>query len=169
MVVTTDIINNFMKKKEQFISQLIENRVMSSDKQVKLYQEAVENLFNEEEEINLVDVLIMRFLDETQNHEVMYSTLHAVEYFSKKDGLRSYVLKIIPLIKLMETEAYEWSETLFSRLVNNGEALNILIKELHNLKQIDKEYLIKLMKNLSERNPNRFEEKANLVLSRIPK
>lgn len=103
MVVTTDIINNFMKKKEQFISQLIENRVMSSDKQVKLYQEAVENLFNEEEEINLVDVLIMGFLDETQNHEVMYSTLHAVEYFSKKDGLRSYVLKIIPLLKLMET------------------------------------------------------------------
>lgn len=135
-----------MKKNEQFISQLIENRVMSSDKQVKLYQEAVENLFNEEEEIDLVDVLIMGFLDETQNHEVMYSTLHAVEYFSKKDGLRSYVLKIIPLLKLMETEAYEWSETLFSRLVNNGEALNILIEELHNLKQIDKEYLIKLMK-----------------------
>lgn len=53
------------------------------------------------------------------------------------------------------------SETLFSRLVNNREALNILIEELHSLKQIDKEYIIKLMKNLSKRNPNRFEEKAN--------
>jgi|GEM_PF-1695338 Bacterial SH3 domain. len=155
-----------MKSKDEFLNQLIDNRLMANVEQIELYEESVKNLFNEED-IAVIDLLILGFLDTTENDEVMFSTLHGIEFFSKKVGLRNYILKIIPLLKQIETDAYDWSETVFLRLINNQEALNILGEEINFFTQNDQVYLTKILTNLVKRNPKRFEEKGNFLLSKI--
>ncbi|UIR56999.1 immunity 30 family protein [Sphingobacterium sp. SRCM116780] len=106
-----------MKNQEQYTQQLIENKLMISSEEISLYEEAVEKLFDREN-ISAIDSLIYGFSDLSEDREVMFSTLHAIEYYGKSLDLEIYMNKLLPLLRLLEKDAYEWSETFFLRIMN---------------------------------------------------
>ncbi|MGS0528351.1 Imm30 family immunity protein [Zobellia nedashkovskayae] len=146
--------------------QLIENRSMKTYEETGLYEEAVDGLFDEKNPDCILS-LIKGFKDETENHEVMFSNLHGIEYFSKTIGLEKYIKMIIPLLKGLQVDAYDWSETIYLRLLNNEKSFSLLSESLRTFDSQDKEVIKLITENLIKRNPERFKEKGEIILSAL--
>ncbi|GGE67231.1 immunity protein 30 of polymorphic toxin system [Pedobacter psychrotolerans] len=151
---------------KQLESQLIENKLMRTYEETGLYEEAVDELFNENNP-ECINSLIKGFSDATENEEVMFSNLHGIEYFSKTLGLETYIKIILPKLKEMQVDAYGWAETFFLRLLNNDAALDALIRNVEYLSQENKIFIRKMVENLSERNPERFKNKGDIIISKL--
>lgn len=152
-----------MIDKKELTKQLIKNKLMKTYEEVELYEKATNSLFNEKDS-NCIFELINGFHDETENDEVMFSTLHGIEFFSKTLGLEKYIEIILPLLKLLQLDAYNWSETFYLRLLNSDKSFNILLSIIKGQKDEDKNIIENITRKLIKRNPNRFEEKGNKVL-----
>ena len=144
--------------------QLVENKLMTTYAQTALYEEAVNSIFNENNPA-VIDSLIKGFHDETENQEVMYSTLHGIEFFYKKIGPKEYIAKVFPLLTTIQPEAYGWAETFFLRLLNNEQSFNDLKTLLPNMGNDEKKLLKTFCESLSKRNPERFAEKTDILLA----
>lgn len=155
-----------MKNITELEKQLINNKLMRTYEEVELYENAVDLLF-QEDDYKCINSLINGFADGTENHEVMYSNLHGIEYFSKTVGLQKYINVIIRLLKKLQLDAYDWSEIFYLRLLNNETSFNILKKSITNLEEDDKKIIINISENLISRNPSRFKEKCEEILSII--
>ncbi|MCV9934090.1 Imm30 family immunity protein [Flavobacterium sp. LS1R47] len=136
---------------------------MDTYESVALYEESVNNVFNEDN-FNVIYLLIKGFHNNTKNTEIMYSNLHAIEYFSKSLGLEKHIQIILPLLKTLFPEAKGWAETFFLRLLNNEESFKILLVNLKRINTSDKVIIQMITRNLVNRNPDKFENKGKIIL-----
>lgn len=155
-----------MRTEETILQQLIDNRLMSTNEEIDSYQDALDSLFVKEDH-HSIGKLFNGFLDATENDEVMFSTVHAIEYFSKTMGLEKYILYVIPFLIKLDNDSYDWAETFFLRIINNDESFKVLINNIQSLKKIDLQFIEKLSKGLIKRNPEKFSIECNIILDKL--
>ncbi len=117
--------------------------------------------------INDFESLVDGFDDKTENEEVMFSLVHALEYYAEQKGAEVYINKILSCLKLMNPHALNWAEILILRIINDDTYYNLLQKIIIENNSYDTNILKLILKNLIKRNPNRFSEKCNYLLSLI--
>ncbi|GHU62765.1 hypothetical protein FACS1894123_04290 [Bacteroidia bacterium] len=67
---------------DYYLTELIKNRKMETDEQIESFEQALDSIFSRRD-FNDFDNLIKGFDDGTENKEVMFSLVHAVEYFAE--------------------------------------------------------------------------------------
>lgn len=145
------------------VKQYIENRLMADYEQKKLFEEAMNKLF-EEFDVNKFDIYLQGFDDNTEDEELMFSVVHGIEYIIKMYGVDFYVKKLLHNLKILQPHAYQWSETLILRLINREDSFNVLKNELKNIGNEIATLLNKILNNLILRNPEKFETKGKELL-----
>lgn len=152
-----------MKNKETLEKQLRQNKLMNTYEQIGEYEDAVDSLFNKNNP-DCIYSLINGFDDNTENHEVMFSNLHGIEYFSKSIGLEKYIDIIIPLLKVLQIDAYDWSKTFYLRLLNSDDAFNLIFDKIEGFEKQERQIIRTLTKELIDEDSTRFGTKGKQIL-----
>jgi len=150
----------------EYKEKLVNNREMKTYNQIGDFEEALNSIFSKKD-FNDFQTLLEGFYDNTGNEEVMFSLLHGVEYFMKQEGEYSYIQKLLSNLYILQPHAYEWSERLILRILNNDALYKVLTEYLQKdiIDKRNKDLLVKILTNLIERRPDKFKEKGELLLS----
>jgi hypothetical protein len=153
-----------MKSREQLEKQLIDNRLMQNEEAISLFEEAMDELF-QEKTIDIIPIFIKAFDDNTEDFEVMFGMIHGIEALDNIFGLNNSINTLFQSVSLFREEAEEWAETIFIRILNNEKAKNILKNEIDKLSSIDKSIIISILSRIKEEDKDEFEATVNEVLS----
>jgi len=131
---------------------LIANRLMRTDEEISLFQAAIDSIF-EEKQIEIVPLLLEGFDDQTEEEEVMFSLIHAIEYFVSQNGMKEYIKIVFENYHLLFPHARRWAEIILLRLINTEESINLIQESIQNIKPDYKPALKEILANLISRNP----------------
>jgi hypothetical protein len=146
--------------------ELMNNRKMKTDEQIASFEQAL-NLIFSRHDFNDFESLIKGFDDNTENEEVMFSLVHAVEYFAERKDAKNYINGVLSSLNLMNPHALNWAEILILRIINNDDYY-ILLQDIVNTNRFyDTDMFMLILNRLIKRNPDRFSEKCNFILSLI--
>jgi hypothetical protein len=146
--------------------ELINNRKMETDEQIESFEQAL-NLIFSRHDFNDFESLIKGFDDNTENEEVMFSLVHAVEYFAEQKDAKNYINEVLSSLNLMNPHALNWAEILILRIINNDDYYILLQEVVSTNRFYDTDTFMLILNRLIKRNPDRFSEKCNFVLSLI--
>ena len=146
--------------------ELVSNRKMETSDQIDLFEQALNEIFAKRD-FNDFESLINGFDDKTENEEVMFSLIHALEYFAENKGGEVYINKILSCLKLLNPHALDWAELLMLRIINDDTYYDLLRKIVAENYSYDTDILKLILKKLIKRNPDRFSEKCNYLFSFI--
>ena len=147
-------------------NQLIANRLMRTDEEISLFEAAMDNIF-EEKQIEIVPLLLEGFDDQTEEEEVMFSLIHAIEYFVGQNGMKEYIKIVFENYHLLFPHAKRWAEIILLRLINDEESFNIIPDLIQYIKSDHKTEIKEIITKLINRNPAKFKEKGEKLLSLI--
>jgi len=114
-------------------------------------------------DVKLVKDLCSGFDDQTEDHEVMFGLVHAIEDFEAKEGL----FEMAKSIPSMLPHAKEWATILNYRVLNHEPSRKLYIKVLSKLDSTNKDTIVGIIKEIKDEDPARFENSANEVLTNI--
>ena len=142
---------------------LIENRLLRNSEEIELFENAIENILNEE---NYEDIkyLCEGFDDCTEDDEVMFGLVHAIEsYDSAFDS--SVTMKVfVNSIPDVIPYAKEWMKTMLKRILNDEHIRRVLNHTISDSDDKVKTTFIQLLNEISNENPERFKLVVNEVL-----
>ncbi len=153
-----------MEPREILEKQLIENRLMRNKKETNLFEEAMDELFNEKS-LDIVPIYIKAFDDETEHFEVMFGMVHAIDAYDNIFGLKNSMNTLLNSVHLFREEAIEWKEIIFIRIINNNEARNVLKSEINKLHSVSRNIIIEVLKSIKEDDVEKFGAYIDEVLS----
>jgi hypothetical protein len=153
-----------MKPREQLEKQLINNRLMQSEEETSLFEEAMDELFKEKT-LDIIPVFIKAFDDNTEDFEVMFGMIHGIEALDDIFGINNSMNTLLQSVSLFREESEEWAETIFIRILNNEKARIILKNEIDKLNSIDKRIIISIISRIKEQDKDEFGTVVDEVLS----
>lgn len=137
-----------MNKEKEF-QQLRENRLMRDIEEVKKFERALQTIM-QEEDAESIRGLCSAFDDETEQEEVMFGLVHAVEHLGRDEK----VLELAKSISIMLPHAKEWAKLFHYRILNvekvrlqyaealscfDGISLSVIVQLLQEIKEEDSE------------------------------
>lgn len=143
------------------INRLKDNRLMHSEQEIILFEEALEEVANTNDD-HLISQLMGVLDDETEQEEVMWGLIHTIEYlsaFSPKEGLK----QMIAAVPMNIEKSREWMEILHYRILNHEDYRRILVEALEEADEISKEVVLNLLEDIRDEDPNSFKDKVNEV------
>jgi hypothetical protein len=155
-----------MKPREQLEKQLINNRLMQSEEETSLFEEAMDELFKEKT-LDIIPVFIKAFDDNTEDFEVMFGMIHGIEALDDIFGINNSMNTLLQSVSLFREESEEWAETIFIRILNNEKARIILKNEIDKLNSIDKRIIISIISRIKEQDKDKFGTAVDEVLSKL--
>lgn len=144
-------------------NQLIANRLMQTEKETSLFEEAL-NFLSSQRDIENIAIFCEAFDDDTEHHEVMFSLVHTIESYSKADE-KIYYAKLIMAINKMNKNSTEWQDILFYRLLNSPIAGKHFAEQLAKAEISHRDFIINILQCIRIQDPE-FEDKINEVLKR---
>ena len=116
--------------KLMLVEQLYASRLMQSNEDYKLFEEALDILY-EENGIDNIEVFIKAFDDETDGFDVMFGMLHGIESYDNFLGSEEWVARVLVAVIHFRDTAKEWEETIFLRMLNSEKHYELLLKQLN--------------------------------------
>ncbi|TDX53269.1 Imm30 family immunity protein [Orenia marismortui] len=151
---------------KQEVKRLKDNRLLSDKEEIINFEEAMDNILNVEE-LTLISDLILGFDDNTQDDEVMFGLIHAIESFDEifppKETLRVFAESI----EKMFPHAKEWAKIFHKRILNHKPSYDTYIKIISEIDIKKKKLVIGLLKEIIKEDPEVFDESINQFLNRI--
>ena len=144
------------------IRKLQKNRLLRNINEVHAFEEAIENIISVQDVI-LVKDLCSGFDDQTDNHEVMFGLIHAIEGFEGEEGL----FEMAKAIPDMLPHAKEWATTLHYRILNHVPSRKLYVKVLKRVNLKVKNNIVEILKGIKIEDPGRFEGAVNEILSNV--
>lgn len=146
-------------KKEQ-ISQLFAARRLSSNKEYEMFENALETLQNN---ITVDDIhaICQVFYDDTVDDEVMFGLIHLIEQLQGTDYMKNIVISSPQMMT-----AHNWAMTINKRIINSSKYFDEYISIINNLDSVKKEKILKLLVDIKNDNPKKFEEKVDLIFQK---
>lgn len=129
-----------MKTRQELKEQLINNRLMQNYEATELFEEAMNELYKEDNLENIT-YYCEAFDDNTEHHEVMFGMIHGIEAYDEIFGKEKSLNALLKSLFLFNSNAYEWVETIFIRIINSEEHMNILLNKLKELDIPQKAFL----------------------------
>lgn len=144
------------------IFKLQKNRLLRNATEVNEFESAIENIISLKD-VKLVKDLCSGFDDQTEDHEVMFGLVHAIEDFEGEEGL----IEMTNAIPSMLPHAKEWATILNYRILNHEPSRKLYVNVLKKVNKSVKDIVIGILKNIKLEDLARFENSVNEVLSSI--
>lgn len=144
------------------VQRLQQNKFLRNRNEVQEFEEAIENIMSLKD-VKLIKDLCSGFDDQTEQHEVMFGLLHAVEDFEGEEGL----LEIAKAIPIMLPQAKEWATILHYGILNDDPSRAQYGKILSQVNLSVRHTIVGILKEIKDEDPARFENSVNEVLSSI--
>ena len=129
---------------QELVDQMIKSKKLRNNHEIEKYEQSIEQLINH----NKLEELYLGFDDNTEDDEVMFGLVHAIESFYEEVGEEEYFFIFINQIKMIYRESKEWIKLMTVRILNDIESRNEFIKIFQKSKQEDKDFIINLMKDI---------------------
>lgn len=142
--------------------QLRDNRLMKDNEQIRLFEEALEEI-GAEENVAHIPALCQSFDDNTEHREVMVGLVHIIEGyadFSSREEELSYFLQGTPA---MLPHASDWLRTMLVRILNHDASRQVFRELLAASASTIKEPIYSALQKISAEDPSDFEDKVNQV------
>lgn len=146
--------------KKTLINQLFASRRLSTKKEYETFENSLEMLQNNIT-IDDIDAVCQVFCDETKDDEVMFGLVHLIEQLQGNNYIKSIVIASPDML-----EAHEWAMTLNKRIINSSKYFDEYINIINRLDSNHKEKILKLLIDIKNDNPRKFEEKVDLICKR---
>jgi len=146
---------------QDLIQQLYKNRKITTDKEFRLFQGAIEKLANHKLTIDLIPQLLKVFDDTCEHYEVMYGLVHLIEDFEY-----DYIQPLVTHTSSLYLHAKRWLETFYIRILNDEESTLRLRNILLESPELINDSLMKILNSIIERIPERFEPKVKALLAK---
>lgn len=144
------------------IQKLQQNKLLRNSNEINAFELAIENIVSLKDG-KLVKDLCSGFDDQTEDHEVMFGLVHAIEDFEGEEGL----FEMAKAIPSMLPHAKEWATILNYRILNHEPSRKLYIKVLSKVDSTIKDTIVRIIKEIKDEDPARFENSANEVLTNI--
>jgi len=144
------------------IQKLQKNRFLRNVNEVHGFEEAIENIISVQDVV-LVRDLCSGFDDQTDDHEVMFGLIHAIEGFEGEEGL----FEMAKAIPEMLPHAKEWATTLHYRILNHAPSRQLYAKVLKRVNLKVKNSIVEILKEIKAEDPGRFESAVNELFSNM--
>lgn len=129
---------------QELVDQMIKSKKLRNNHEIEKYEQAIEQLINH----NKLEELYLGFDDNTDDYEVMFGLVHAIESFYEEVGEEEYFFIFINQIKMIYRESKEWVKLMTVRILNDIESRNEFIKIFQKSNQEDKDFIINLMEDI---------------------
>lgn len=144
------------------ILKLQKSRLLRNTDEVNDFELAIENIVSQKD-VKLIKDLCSGFDDQTEDHEVMFGLVHAIEDFEGEEGL----LEMIQAISSMLPHAKEWATILNYRILNHEPSRTLYINVLKKVDKSVKDIAVGILEEVKAEDPTRFENSVNKVLVAI--
>lgn len=129
---------------QELVGQMIKNKKLRNNYEIEKYEQTIEQLINH----NKLKELYFGFDDNTNDDEVMFGLVHAIESFYEEVGEEEYFFIFINQIKMIYIESKEWVKLMTVRILNDIQSRNEFIKVFQKSNQDDKDFIINLMEDI---------------------
>ena len=129
---------------QELVDQMIKSKKLRNNHEIEKYEQSIEQLINH----NKLEELYLGFDDNTEDDEVMFGLVHAIESFYEEVGEEEYFFIFINQIKMIYRESKEWIKLTTVRILNDIESRNEFIKIFQKSNQENKDFIINLMKDI---------------------
>lgn len=143
---------------------LKENRLLRNNEEIERFENALENILNNK---NYKDIkyLCSAFDDNTENDEVMFELIHAIESYDSIFEIQDTMTEFVKFIPDVISHAREWTKILIKRILNDENSLQVYTEVFNSCDNNVKAILINLMNEIKVDNPNRFQCSVDMILS----
>ena len=128
----------------EYVKILRENRKLRSDIEIERFEEAIENILATDK----FEYLYYGFDDTTEDEEVMYGLVHAIESYYGKVEEEKYFSVFINETQKIVYEAKEWVKLMNIRILNDDESLEKYIATAQKYNDKVKSFLEDIMKDI---------------------
>lgn len=142
---------------------LKENRELKNDTEIKNFEDAIENIIGTDK----VEYLYDGLYDKTEDDEVMFSLVHAIESYYNLISKEEYFYIFIKKSKDIFNQAREWVKLMNIRILNDEDSLNIYIKVAQNLNVDMKEFLKSIMNEVILEDEDLFNKSVSKFINEI--
>ncbi|USK35057.1 immunity 30 family protein [Bacillus sp. F19] len=143
--------------------ELKNNRLLRDENEVEKFEQSIENIL-EMKDVNHIEILCQGFDDLTENDEIMFGLIHAIESYDNIVDSEVSLKILANSIPNMLPHAKEWLKILHKRILNHEPSLNIYKKIIPTLYKDVQDYIVSQLTSIKEKNPSRFEKSVNLIL-----
>lgn len=143
-------------------SKLTNNRLMQSNEQIALFEEAMTNIFDLQN-IDHIRFLCLGFDDRTEQDDVMFGLIHAIEAYDGTFGIEPVTREFILSSPQFVQHANKWLEIILIRYLNDGIAKDALKKELKKADKKSQEIIFEALKRIQAENAH-FSEAIKEVI-----
>lgn len=140
---------------------LYNTRKLSTENDVKLYEETIAKICSYNKPEYIVN-LCKGFYDDTEDYEVMFGLVHAVEYLGGDDCLYWISLGLVDA-----DDTREWGKIFMYGLLNNRKTLNKIPVDIKRLPPKNKEYIVALLEEIKKEKGDRFGERIDAIFKKI--
>ena len=137
--------------KKKYLDQLYDNRIMETDEEFALFENALDGLIST---ITLNDIpdLYKAFDDKTRENEVMFRLVHVVEQFDEQDSMDLTIQGMLESIDSAEN----WMKILIRRILNSDKSKEQFGLSIKNLDSVSIIKLQNLLQEIKHENPEWF-------------
>lgn len=145
--------------REREFQQLKENRLMKDIEEVKKFEQALQVIM-EDEDVKSIRGLCGAFDDATEQEEVMYGLIHAIEYLGRDEN----VLEIAESISIMLPHAKEWAKLIHYGILNVEKERLMYAGVISTKDETMLGPIVQILQEIKAENPYRFGEKVDHLL-----
>ncbi|MGG4548019.1 Imm30 family immunity protein [Rossellomorea marisflavi] len=135
---------------------LIDNRLLRNEEEIFAFEQAITSILDLKD-LNHIKNLCMGFDDKTENDEVMFGLIHAIESYDEFFDSEQSLKELAESLPYMLPHAKEWAKTLHKRILNHEPSFKKYKKVISIADASVKEMVLQFVNEIKERNPKRFE------------
>ncbi|RZK34940.1 MAG: hypothetical protein EOO61_12765 [Hymenobacter sp.] len=148
---------------ESATRQLRDNRLMKDNEQIRLFEEALEEI-GAEENVAHIAALCQGYDDNTEHQEVMFGLVHTIEGYDRLSSSEEAISNFIEAAPAMLPQAADWLRTMLVRILNDASSRLTFSQLLATSNPVAKEAIRTALQNISAEDPTKFEAKVNEVV-----
>lgn len=148
---------------ESMTQQLRDNRLMKTDEQIRLFEEALEQI-GDEENVAHITALCEGFDDSTEHAEVMFGLVHTIEGYHNISSSEEAMGNFIAAAPIMLPHAADWLRTMLVRILNDANSRPLFSRLLAIANAGTQEVIRTALQKISTEDPAKFEEKVKEVV-----
>ncbi|GLI82640.1 hypothetical protein ANABIO32_03270 [Rossellomorea marisflavi] len=148
---------------EELTQTLIDNRLLRNEEEITAFEQAISSILDLKE-LNHIRSLCQGFHDATENDEVMFGLIQAIESYDDFFDSEHSLNELAGSLPYMLPHAKEWANTLHKRILNHEPSYKVYKKVISTADDSIKETILQLVNEIKERHPERFETSVDYLI-----
>jgi hypothetical protein len=148
------------------LANLKNNRLLRDENEIEKFEQSINNIL-ELKDPQHIELLCQGFDDLTENDEVMFGLIHAMESYDDIVNSQTSLNILAKSIPKMLPHAKKWLKILQKRILNHEPSLSIYKDIVKSLNKDIQNYIVSQLESIKKKNPKQFEESVNSILNSL--